>query len=301
MLSLHTLKTSSRARTSGVTLIEAAIVMMIVALLLIAVLGYKEVIRLTMLRKIATEVQSFGTAARAFEDKYDSLPGDFANADQMLPNCQVIDNTQPYGGNNGNAAWSNPNFCQNGDGDGQIGRYCFFTWNECIQTGGAIPGADPNGEPIPRGQPLETSMFWKHLYLSNFIGGIVVPTGDPRNPVWGISHPKSAREGAGYVISGNGNFLGGYVVVNFLPLPTTNPNQGILVGEPGADKALSVQDAFYMDRKYDDEQPGDGKLWWNPISNGGPNGCRRNDNNAQNAWEMDNLEGRNCIFNWTVY
>jgi Tfp pilus assembly protein PilE len=283
---------SKRRSCAGVTMIEIAVVVLVVAGLMAAILSFKEVTRLSILRKVAVEAQSFGTAARAFEQKYEALPGDFADASTMLPDCAVDAGT-------GNP--TNVNFCRNGNGDGHIGRYCHFSWTECFQTGAAIPPADQDGLAIPPAVPLETSMFWKHLYLGRMITVNLVPTANPAAPRWKESHPGSAIEGNGYVISGGGGFIGGFVTVNILATPTTNPANVTSPADLGSNKALSVRDAMYLDEKYDNNGPGSGAMWWNPIGSSPENGCRRNDGNLQNTWERDSLDRKNCVFSWTVY
>jgi hypothetical protein len=286
MMILHE-KSQLHAHSRGVTLVEIALVVLIIGLLLSGILGYREIIRITYLKKMATEVQSFGIAARTFEQKYDALPGDFADASEVITGCQP----------------GNPNFCQNGDGDNNIGRYCHFSWNECYQTGSAIPGSDPNGgSPIPRRVPMETSMFWKHLYLSGMLGSTIVPTANPDIPIWGQSHPKSAIEGAGYTVSSGTSFLGGYVWINLLPRPESNP-QGMAnsASESVGERAISIRDAMWLDEKYDNSGPGSGLMWWSPIGDDSGNGCRRSDGGLQNTWETIEIDRRNCIMNWSVY
>jgi hypothetical protein len=287
------------SKSAGVTMVEIALVILIISILLAAVLGYREIIRISYLKKMATESQSFGIAARAFEQKYDFLPGDFPNASDMIAGCEA----------------GNPNFCQDGDGDNNIGRYCHFGWSECYQTGSTIPGSDPNGgDAIPRRVPLETSMFWKHLYLSGMVGSIIIPTADPDRPIWGESHPKSAVEGAGYTVSAGTSFLGGYLWVNLLPTPESNPQGFNNAGdELGGTRALSVRDAMWLDNKYDNGGAGSGLMWWYPIGktpafeengslkSGTGNGCRRGDGGVENTWETHEMDRRNCVMNWSVY
>lgn len=89
---------SSRARF-GFTLVELSIVLVIIGLLLGGVLVGKDMIRQSQLRKVVSDLQQYDTAVTLFQDKYNALPGDIANATVYW---------------NGTA---------NGNGDGQIGMY----------------------------------------------------------------------------------------------------------------------------------------------------------------------------------
>ncbi|HEY1096885.1 MAG TPA: hypothetical protein VGF14_06550, partial [Alphaproteobacteria bacterium] len=190
---------------------------------------------------------------------------------------------------------------------------CHFGWPECFQTGSTIPANDPyGGGAINPNVPLETSMFWKHLYLTKFVGSILVPTANPATPRWGQSHPESPVNGSGYVVSSGTSFLGGYIWVNVLPTPETNPIGPPMVAN-GGNLALSLRDAMWLDEKYDNGGPGSGLMWWNPIGSqpsfdadgnlvaGTGNGCRRADSGVQNTWETIDPDRRNCIMSWSVY
>jgi hypothetical protein len=297
MLPEHRLKYLSSRSQAGLTMVEIAIVFLVIAGIMMAILGYDEIVRTARLRKIASEVQSFGIAARTFEQKYEALPGDFADAGAELPGCAV----------NPDGSANNPNFCRNGNGDGRIGRYCHYSWAECGQTGRAIPSADPNGNDV-RLVSEETTQFWKHLYLAGLIQGIVDPRYNPNSsftdpatrPRWGYSHPESAVWEAGYIISGQGAFIGGSVDVNFFPSPEYVPSSAAAPTDMGNNRTMTVVDAHYIDEKYDNDGPGTGAIWWGPITKNGT-GCRHDDGQKQNTWESANTNNRNCVFTWTIF
>ena len=276
---------------AGLTMIEMAIVILVVGVLLAGFIAYKEIVHVTRLRKIATEVQNIGIAARTFEQKYNALPGDFNDADAQLPDCQV----NPDGSSN------NANFCRNGNGNGRIGRWCHFMWSQgCGQTGSGLPAADPDGNSTV--ESYEVIQFWKHLYLASLISGVIDPRYDPSTPPrWQVSNPESAVWKAGYVISGQGAFIGGAVDVNFFPTPEYVPMVVAPDADMGGSRALNLTDAHYIDSKYDDDGAGSGSIWWGPITQtGSPNdgtGCRAN----ANAWETRNSTKSNCVFSWTIF
>lgn len=294
---------SAHQPSAGLTLVEIAIVILIIAGLLVAILGAREIIRTTRLKKIGAEVQSFGVAARSFEQKYDALPGDFDSASDVIPGCEP----------------GNTNFCSDGDGDGIIGGYCHF-----LYTNGAGQGSDcgqtgsTRAPHIPAAVALETTMFWKHMVLSGFITGIVDAAANPANPRWQETHPESAVWNAGYVVSSQGGFIGGAVNINFVPTPDFIGSPASISAAGNNRRALTVVDGIYMDTKFDsayviDAQgksgtsetttlgSGSGAIWWNP-SGGDPTDCRTNDVRGVNdAWVTRNLDMKNCTFKWSVF
>lgn len=89
-----------RSRVKGFTLIEIAIVLVIVGLLLGGVLKGQELIRAAQVRSLISEQHGIKAAFYGFQDRYRALPGDYASADSNI-NC-------------GTTA------CRNGDGNGRV-------------------------------------------------------------------------------------------------------------------------------------------------------------------------------------
>lgn len=73
----------SRIR-AGFTLVELSIVLVIIGLLLGGVIIGKEMIRSAQLRSVITDVQGYLAASMMFQDKYQCLPGDCANATTFM-------------------------------------------------------------------------------------------------------------------------------------------------------------------------------------------------------------------------
>ena len=86
-------------REQGFTLIEIAIVLVIIGLLLGGVLKGQELITSARVRNLITTQDGVKAAYFGFLDRYRGLPGDYSGATTNIPNC---------GG------------CQNGNNDGQI-------------------------------------------------------------------------------------------------------------------------------------------------------------------------------------
>jgi prepilin-type N-terminal cleavage/methylation domain-containing protein len=96
-----------KARQQGFTLVELAIVLVIIGLIIGGVLVGAEMIRLAKIRAVVSQMQKYNTAVSAFRLKYDCLPGDCPNAVALGL------------GTSGGAG-------DNGDGNGMIHSYGFM-------------------------------------------------------------------------------------------------------------------------------------------------------------------------------
>ncbi len=76
----------------GFTLIEIAIVMVIITLILAGVLKGQALIDGARVRSLATEVTGIRTAWYSFQDRYRSIPGDFPNAQTQIDSATVPGN-----------------------------------------------------------------------------------------------------------------------------------------------------------------------------------------------------------------
>ena len=85
----------------GFTLVELAIVLVIVGLLIAGILKGQELITNSQITSTISQIESFGGAVNTFKQNYGAYPGDMSNADTRLINCTA-----------------DP--CDNGDGDSII-------------------------------------------------------------------------------------------------------------------------------------------------------------------------------------
>jgi prepilin-type N-terminal cleavage/methylation domain-containing protein len=113
-----------RRQHTGFTLVEIAIVLVIIGLLLGGILKGQELINSARVRKVADEMTSERAAVQAFFDRYQALPGDYGQAAVNIPN---VDAAACGGANAGN-------------GDGIIGgagpaNEPVCAWHELAQSG----------------------------------------------------------------------------------------------------------------------------------------------------------------------
>jgi prepilin-type N-terminal cleavage/methylation domain-containing protein len=100
-------------RQSGFTLIEIAIVLVIIGLLLGGILKGQELITSARVRNIIAQLDGTKAAFFGFQDRYRALPGDFSNATTQIAGA-----------------------AQNGDGNGQItGTEAIAVWDHLSHAG----------------------------------------------------------------------------------------------------------------------------------------------------------------------
>ena len=137
----------------GFTLVEIAIVLVIIGLLLGGILKGQELITSARVRNLITQIDGVKTAFYGFQDRYRALPGDFTQADTQIPGEPSTGNSAATVDGNGNAIIEGPN----------------------------TPGGT---------NPKEATLVWDHLSHAGFLNGTYVynatqsPTTTPTNP-WG--------------------------------------------------------------------------------------------------------------------
>lgn len=82
---METINILDRKSERGFTLVELAIVMIIIGLLIGGVLKGQELIGNAQLSATIAQVKAIDAATTTFRDKYDAFPGDMANANNRLP------------------------------------------------------------------------------------------------------------------------------------------------------------------------------------------------------------------------
>src|ERR1700704_5658839 len=148
---------------TGFTLVEIAIVLVIIGLLLGGILKGQEMITQAKIKNIANDFNGITVAVTSYQDRYRAIPGDDQNATTRWT-------TQAPG---------------KGNGDGvMLGKY------KDNDTGGAL------GAPADL---KESNLFWQHLRIAGFVPGLTTGTGSgtpPPNASGGLIGVESGVVGA---------------------------------------------------------------------------------------------------------
>ncbi len=226
----------------GFTLVELAIVLVIVGLLIGGILKGQELIASTRVTSTAAQIRAIEAATNNFYDTFGSMPGDLANPAARLPNCATALSVCLVGGANlGN------------------GRIDF------------VPGA------IMAAGGENTGLF-AQLAAADLIAG-VVPTVNVLQPGAGLlGTPIGA--GTFYRVGnhgGGGAILGGVAVSgpgHYLALAAVAPGTAIDTAPLEAAAGIQPKAAQKIDAKYDDGVPGTGSVVAaNTTANTAANGC----------------------------
>jgi prepilin-type N-terminal cleavage/methylation domain-containing protein len=151
----------------GFTLVEIAIVLVIIGLLLGGMLKGQELIVQGKIKSVANDLNGISTALYAYQDRYRKLPGDDNQAAER---------------------WSGKTTA--GNGDGAIGPGGVAAMLNCAAT---------------ENSASENCLFWQHLRLSGLIVGDASNATSPQNGAGGILQVQQGALGlSGIVICASG-------------------------------------------------------------------------------------------------
>ena len=151
-----------KSAQKGFTLVEIAIVLVIIGLLLGGILKGQEMITQAKIKNVIADMTGVSAAMYGYQDRYKALPGDDKNA---------------------GARWTSAVNNASGNGDGVItGVYTV-----------AASGTTAN-------TAMEAGFFWGHLRLAGFISG--TDTAEPFNAVSGMMGVETGDGGGTGTIVG---------------------------------------------------------------------------------------------------
>lgn len=212
-------------KNSGFTLVELAIVLMIIGLLIGGILRGQELMENARVTSTIQQVTSYQAAKHTFLDAYAMIPGDIATATNRIPGCQA----------------GNTNGCINGNGDGIVG----------ILNPGQGSYANEPWQSVDPAIATENTQFWKHLALAHLISGVQP---NATQPDWGSSHPVAKVGGGFFMRYSNLSGFAGLAETSSHYIVLRNDISGNWAcGTGGAGNCvISPMRASQMDRKADD-------------------------------------------------
>jgi prepilin-type N-terminal cleavage/methylation domain-containing protein len=216
--------------SSGFTLVELAIAMIIIGLLIGGIFKGQEIIKTAKNQALISQAQSYASAIITFRDTYGGYPGDSALATQRLPNCDGIN-------------------CLNGNGDSIISGLN----NGAINVGAQSYPFNFLNMSNPANENVQA---WRHLEHAGLITG-VQPQPIGVAPAQGESHPRSKARGVFHIRVGLGGF-DPWCQTDWSGTWLRNTNQidqptWCLNGSGGTgDQVISPISAEYIDQKIDD-------------------------------------------------
>lgn len=235
-----TLSATSSPLKIGFTLIELSIVLVIIGLVVGGILTGRDLIRAAELSATISQIQKYNTAARTFQLKYGYLPGDIPNPTASNFGFQA---RGTLGGE--------------GDGNGLLESYGNST------TCGFYQGLG------------ETAMFWVDLSKAGLIDSSFNTASASAYPPAGVYSYTTPSLSAYFPQAklGNGNYIyiwsGGYQNIGY-PCGASDGNNyfGLSTigwidtgGEMnGANTAMTVNQAYNIDKKIDDGLPQSGTV-----------------------------------------
>lgn len=222
--------------TSGFTLIELSIVIVIIGLVSGAIFWGRQMVRESEMRALMTDLDRYQKSVGMFLEKYNQMPGDMANATSFWG----ADSSCPT------TPWNTVRKKEtcNGNGDGKI--------------------SPRNIDTTSLSDFRETFRAWQQLSNAGFIdaslSGAAGPSGTGLDTRIDFNVPKSPASGAGYMLYN----LTCFTCTDFFPQDYRHVIQVGLVGASPNDFAnspfLEAAEALSIDTKMDDGRPGYGKI-----------------------------------------
>lgn len=249
----------------GFTLIEMAIVIIIIGLVLGGIIEGRSILEAAETRSISTEADNYTSSIQQFLDKYGSLPGDMFDAETIWGQAAAGAACKSTSNNNKTTC--------NGDGNGQI----------ALGVTNGVGGVET----------IEHLRAWQQLNNAGLIPAFMTGTpgsGGNDHAIPDTNVPKGSLEGSGYALYYQGVGAGSF-------FPSTLPYGNILhfgLSTPaGITDApiLEPQRAWEVDIKVDDGKPSSGtvRTYTNTAQ---PNCASADDDSA--TYLVTYADGRAC-------
>jgi len=249
-----------REKQKGFTLVELAIVLVIVGLLIGGILKGQQLMENASITATVAQVRSIEAATTNFMDTYGALPGDLLDAANKITGCNNSAGTSTLCEGSGADMRFHP-------GDGVVGN---TTWDMITYQPGTTDNDDATTA-LTGGADygMETLLFWHSLQQAGLINAVTNPmaNGGGDAQAFGRTIPAAEIAGgfwAGYTSSSDsaGAQITGPDGLTYSLLGTVLS----LVAEPGLDIDVSSNDAnavtpvvaATIDRKIDDGLPNSG-------------------------------------------
>lgn len=261
----------TRLQNRGFTLLELAVVLVVIGLVTGSIFVGRDLIRASGINSTVAQLNKFNSAAYAFQSKYGYLPGDIPGTKAYTFNLYYI--TGSLAGAIG---------C--GDANDIIEGWNTTPW---------VGGANFAGEVV---------MFFLHLSQAGLIDGmygaggahVTISGATTTGGSYSGGQPPTVTSNSTYVNEilpaaklGNGNFftVGSSATINYYIL--TGVNQVKASADLVSTNNITPVEAVMMDKKIDDGLPGSGTVFaldtvTTPISSG-------------NGTEVTNMSANNCI------
>ncbi len=268
-------------RLQGFTLIELAIVLIIIGLVAGGVVQGISLMEQAETKRVISDIQEYRQAVVQFQDKYEFLPGDMPNATMIWGRADGgADLTQQCASPETDISAANPQATCNGNGDGMI------AW------------------PFMGNHNVEAYRVWQQLGNAGLITGTYTGIGGTMIGSWrvstpGVNVPESAIENSGYFIqatqldsfcSPGQKWTGTDVSLRrtFLTLGARAST-----GWPWG-RLISPEEGYTIDLKIDDGKPGKGVM-----AVFCQNTCATSTDTSTATYLTDN-EGRDCTIAITI-
>lgn len=229
-----------RTRSQGFTLVEMAVVLLLVSLLVGGTITAKNMIRSAELKSVHEEVGALRQVVRTFKDRYESYPGDMFNATKFWTAQNAAHGTCII------TASTSVATC-NGDGNGWITTAGVGTtyyeanrfWQH-LSNAGLLPGKYTGEDTLL--DAFANCNLVNHCGAAKYKGGLYYAASVFRNFNY-FRTPTDALDMFGGDDKGN-------VVVFFGSQSVASP-AGAFVGKP----IITTSDALNLDQKLDDGKP----------------------------------------------